>query len=113
MTTTSRDFPCIACDRRVGDHTLDEWAACAPNESQPLEELSDDVRQMMGTLGLGGYQPADNVIVVFDFSVGHTLAIPTPTAQVAFMVPVDKMREFGQLVADAATSAASAAERAA
>ena len=125
------DGSCSVCDRRAGDHTLDEWAVCfgAPAVDLPAEPVPSDVQALLRRQlkGLDGYLIADNVIalaaamplrsaglevvlptILFDFTV-LTPNGPTPVVKVAFLSTVETMPKFGDLVHDLAAMATEAA----
>lgn len=128
MTLSGLDQPCLACSKRSGSHTLDEWEAClgAPSHDLPYDDVPEDVQQILHQrfAGLEGYALSDTIdvraamvgggtgpvgftspVLLLDFQVGSP-AGPRQASKVAFLGTSTTMRKFGVLVRDAANAAA-------
>jgi len=124
------DTPCGTCQRRSGDHTFDEWAACLgtlavdlPYESVPGGPipLSVDGAKMMladhltvrsavvvspGQGEIAMLVPA----VIFTFGVGDPAGPPNDVAEIAQVGTPETMRKLGRIIHDACNGAANTAE---
>lgn len=129
-----RDRACLLCHRRVGDHTLDEYAACLGTPSHVVEHEptpADAAELLMQRIaGLDGYTIADTFTarsavldsamadglvvhvpaVLFEFAIGAERG-PTVTANVALLGSLDAMRSSGRVIRDTCNAAANAAEK--
>lgn len=124
---------CAIDGRKIGDHTMREWAAhldADPHTDLPFEEIPDG--PVMFNTPDGGVPLADSIVaragmldgntgqavvqiplIVLDFQLGRPGAAPSTFYTVGLVAPPDTMRKIGKLLRDTAYGAASAAEKAA
>ena len=126
------DDSCSTCQRRVGDHTLDEWNVCfgataldlgyeeAPAGPIPLTVQGDEIAWadhlharscIVG--GLGPNLTVQFPAVIFTFELGNPRGEPHPVTEVAFVGNPDGLRRLGKVLRDTCNGAANAAERSA
>ena len=125
------DTPCGTCHRRAGDHTLDEYAACAGTPAVDLPYESVPGGPIPLTLNGGEVTWADHLTarsviveahgmggvavrapaVIFTFQVGSSVSAPTDVTEVAYVGTPETMRQLGRILRDTCNGAANAAER--
>jgi hypothetical protein len=123
--TASADTACPTCDRRTGDHTIDEWMTCLdqPAFHLPFEPVAGTrpvtfslagrdmvIADTIDIRALIADGPARIPVLLLTFSVGNPTAPPTQVCEVGFIAGPDGMRRFGKLVRDSAYGAAKAGE---
>lgn len=133
-----RDEACPACQKRTGDHTLDELDVCLGASALDLryEEVDGgEPVSLRWTLGDRNVVIADHVVaralvagegvgpdtrlplavpvLHLEFLVGKPGAVPTPVGEIGLVGSPDGLRKMGKLFRDTANGAANAAERAA
>lgn len=124
-----RDETCPTCQRRRGDHTLDELNACLGTVALDLEHedipdgplkwsldgrdvvIADHVvARSLVSYGVGDVGKVSIPVLHLTFAVGVPGAPPNEVAEIGLIGSPEGIRRIGKLLRDTANSAANAAE---
>lgn len=125
MTTEGLDQACRTCGRRSGSHTLDEWAACGPAESQhlPYAAVPDGIIPLTisgEAVAWADHMTARSAIiggdergiktrfpaVIFGFQMGMSEGPLHEVSTTALVGTPEMMRKVGRILRDTCNGAA-------